>query len=106
MLIFPFCYCDMTGVFAPTLFSKTFGDMVCDSCSGVPGNTTVPFTCRDCHYDTVSCLSLPVFIVDLQFRPPEGKRLVSTPLRSMKNVAFFCFKQSQTVPHLVLSQIE
>uniref|UniRef100_H3CQ62 Cation/H+ exchanger protein 1 n=1 Tax=Tetraodon nigroviridis TaxID=99883 RepID=H3CQ62_TETNG len=53
------------GVFAPTLFSKTFGDMVCDSCSGVPGNATVPFTCKDCHYDT-----------------------------------------SQTVPHLVLSQIE
>ncbi|XP_029707472.1 cation/H+ exchanger protein 1 isoform X1 [Takifugu rubripes] len=53
------------GVFAPTLFSKTFGDMVCDSCSGIPGNATVPFTCRDCHYDT-----------------------------------------SQTVPHLVLSQIE
>lgn len=44
----------MTGVFAPTLFSKTFGDMVCDSCSGIPGNATVPFTCRDCHYDTVS----------------------------------------------------
>ncbi|CAF97227.1 unnamed protein product [Tetraodon nigroviridis] len=53
------------SVFAPTLFSKTFGDMVCDSCSGVPGNATVPFTCKDCHYDT-----------------------------------------SQTVPHLVLSQIE
>ncbi|XP_054609704.1 cation/H+ exchanger protein 1 isoform X2 [Dunckerocampus dactyliophorus] len=40
------------GVFAPTLFSKTFGNMVCESCSNIPGNASVSFVCRDCHYDT------------------------------------------------------
>ncbi|CAG5927566.1 unnamed protein product [Menidia menidia] len=40
------------GVFAPTLFSKTFGYLVCESCSNVPGNASVPFICKDCHYDT------------------------------------------------------
>ncbi|KAF3859182.1 hypothetical protein F7725_021581 [Dissostichus mawsoni] len=42
------------GVFAPTLFSKTFGDLVCESCTNVPGNSSIPFICRDCHYDTYS----------------------------------------------------
>lgn len=40
------------GVFAPTLFSKVFGNLVCDSCSNVPGNGSTPFVCKDCHYDT------------------------------------------------------
>ncbi|XP_035477452.2 cation/H+ exchanger protein 1 isoform X2 [Scophthalmus maximus] len=40
------------GVFAPTLFSKTFGNLVCDTCTNVPSNSSVPFTCKDCHYDT------------------------------------------------------
>ncbi|XP_059181905.1 cation/H+ exchanger protein 1 [Centropristis striata] len=40
------------GVFAPTLFSKTFGNLVCESCTNLPGNGSVPFTCKDCHYDT------------------------------------------------------
>ncbi|XP_069021063.1 cation/H+ exchanger protein 1 [Embiotoca jacksoni] len=40
------------GVFAPTLFSKTFGNLVCESCTNVPGNISVPFICKDCHYDT------------------------------------------------------
>uniref|UniRef100_A0AAV2IUQ9 Sodium/calcium exchanger membrane region domain-containing protein n=1 Tax=Knipowitschia caucasica TaxID=637954 RepID=A0AAV2IUQ9_KNICA len=40
------------GVFAPTLFSKTFGNLVCESCTSVPGNTSVPFICKDCHYDS------------------------------------------------------
>ncbi|XP_061768240.1 cation/H+ exchanger protein 1 isoform X1 [Nerophis ophidion] len=39
------------GVFAPTLFSKTFGNMVCESCSNVPGNASMSFICKDCHYD-------------------------------------------------------
>ncbi|XP_043964148.1 cation/H+ exchanger protein 1 isoform X2 [Gambusia affinis] len=39
------------GVFAPTLFSKTFGNLVCENCSSAPGNGTVPFTCKDCHYE-------------------------------------------------------
>ncbi|PWA18287.1 hypothetical protein CCH79_00017809, partial [Gambusia affinis] len=41
------------GVFAPTLFSKTFGNLVCENCSSAPGNGTVPFTCKDCHYEMV-----------------------------------------------------
>ncbi|XP_072310941.1 cation/H+ exchanger protein 1 [Eucyclogobius newberryi] len=40
------------GVFAPTLFSKTFGNLVCESCTSIPGNTSVPFVCKDCHYDS------------------------------------------------------
>ncbi|KAJ0015550.1 hypothetical protein NQD34_009170 [Periophthalmus magnuspinnatus] len=40
------------GVFAPTLFSKTFGNLVCESCTSVPGNSSVPFICKDCHYDS------------------------------------------------------
>ncbi|KAM9334972.1 cation/H+ exchanger protein 1 [Symphorus nematophorus] len=39
------------GVFAPTLFSKTFGNLVCESCTNIPGNASVPFICKDCHYD-------------------------------------------------------
>ncbi|XP_070710061.1 cation/H+ exchanger protein 1 [Pempheris klunzingeri] len=40
------------GVFAPTLFSKIFGNLVCESCTSIPGNSSVPFMCKDCHYDT------------------------------------------------------
>ncbi|XP_044042283.1 cation/H+ exchanger protein 1 isoform X2 [Siniperca chuatsi] len=39
------------GVFAPTLFSKTFGNLVCESCTNIPGNASVPFICKDCYYD-------------------------------------------------------
>lgn len=45
------------GVFAPTLFSKTFGNLVCESCTNIPGNASVPFICRDCHYDSVGCFT-------------------------------------------------
>ncbi|XP_077354817.1 cation/H+ exchanger protein 1 isoform X2 [Festucalex cinctus] len=38
------------GVFAPTVFSKTFGSLVCEGCS-VPSNASVPLVCKDCHYD-------------------------------------------------------
>ncbi|CAL8263736.1 unnamed protein product [Merluccius merluccius] len=38
------------GVFAPTLFSKAYGNLVCDACTNsVGGNTT--FICHNCHYD-------------------------------------------------------
>ncbi|XP_029318047.1 cation/H+ exchanger protein 1 isoform X2 [Cottoperca gobio] len=40
------------GIFAPTLFSKTFGNLVCGSCTNIPGNGSVPFICKDCHYET------------------------------------------------------
>nr|XP_020455074.1 putative cation exchanger C521.04c isoform X2 [Monopterus albus] len=39
------------GVFAPTLFSKTFGNLVCESCTNVPDNASVPLNCKSCHYD-------------------------------------------------------
>lgn len=45
------------GVFAPTLFSKAYGNFVCDSCSNSTGNSTSnssgPFICHNCHYDLV-----------------------------------------------------
>uniref|UniRef100_A0A668AV14 Cation/H+ exchanger protein 1 n=1 Tax=Myripristis murdjan TaxID=586833 RepID=A0A668AV14_9TELE len=43
------------GVFAPTLFSKTYGNLMCESCTNTPGNASAPFMCKDCHYDTVGC---------------------------------------------------
>ncbi|XP_077401391.1 cation/H+ exchanger protein 1 [Vanacampus margaritifer] len=39
------------GVFAPTVFSKTFGSLVCDGCSNIASNASVPLVCTDCHYD-------------------------------------------------------
>ncbi|KAF4079845.1 hypothetical protein AMELA_G00182990 [Ameiurus melas] len=39
------------GVFAPTLFSKAYGNLVCDRCSNPSGNMTGPFICTNCHYD-------------------------------------------------------
>lgn len=46
------------GVFAPTLFSKAYGHLVCDACTDSSGNSTSnssgPFVCRNCHYDLVS----------------------------------------------------
>ncbi|XP_026166999.1 putative cation exchanger C521.04c isoform X2 [Mastacembelus armatus] len=44
------------GVFAPTLFSKAYGNLVCDACTNsIGGNSTSnssgPFICYNCHYD-------------------------------------------------------
>ncbi|XP_029379534.1 low affinity vacuolar monovalent cation/H(+) antiporter isoform X1 [Echeneis naucrates] len=40
------------GVFAPTLFSKAYGNLVCDACSNSStGNSSGPFVCHNCHYD-------------------------------------------------------
>lgn len=43
------------GVFAPTLFSKAYGNLVCDACTNSTGNSTSnssgPFVCHNCHYD-------------------------------------------------------
>ncbi|XP_057693006.1 uncharacterized protein LOC130916353 isoform X2 [Corythoichthys intestinalis] len=44
------------GVFAPTLFSKAYGNFVCDSCTNstsanTTSNTSGPFICQNCHYD-------------------------------------------------------
>lgn len=40
------------GVFAPTMFSKAYGNLVCEGCnSSAGGNTSGPFVCHNCHYD-------------------------------------------------------
>ncbi|CAL8318397.1 unnamed protein product [Lota lota] len=41
------------GVFAPTLFTKAFGSLVCEGCTNVPGNGSLPFICKDCYYDVM-----------------------------------------------------
>lgn len=59
---FPTVPMSSPGVFAPTLFSKTFGNLMCESCASIPGNSSVPFICKDCHYDTVGHL-ITVFLM-------------------------------------------
>ncbi|XP_028264496.1 putative cation exchanger C521.04c [Parambassis ranga] len=39
------------GVFAPTLFSKAYGNLVCDACTNNTGNNSGQFVCHSCHYD-------------------------------------------------------
>ncbi|KAM9807902.1 uncharacterized protein ACB057_005729 [Neosynchiropus ocellatus] len=40
------------GVFAPTLFSKAYGNLVCNSCSNTTGgSSSATFVCNNCHYD-------------------------------------------------------
>ncbi|XP_068458910.1 uncharacterized protein [Clinocottus analis] len=41
------------GVFAPTLFSKAYGNLVCDACTNSTGGngTNGQFVCHNCHYD-------------------------------------------------------
>lgn len=46
----------VVGVFAPTLFSKAYGNLVCEDCSNTTTGTNSSygtFTCRNCHYDLV-----------------------------------------------------
>uniref|UniRef100_A0A3Q0SQQ4 Cation/H+ exchanger protein 1 n=1 Tax=Amphilophus citrinellus TaxID=61819 RepID=A0A3Q0SQQ4_AMPCI len=49
------------GVFAPTLFSKTFGNQVCESCSNVSGNASVPLVY------TISVLLPAAYLIGLIF---------------------------------------
>uniref|UniRef100_A0A8C5E4P3 Putative cation exchanger C521.04c n=1 Tax=Gouania willdenowi TaxID=441366 RepID=A0A8C5E4P3_GOUWI len=43
------------GVFAPTLFSKAYGNLVCDACTNTSsGNSSGPFICHNCHYDLIN----------------------------------------------------
>lgn len=35
---------------------------MCESCTSIPGNSSVPFICKDCHYDTVGQL-ITVFLM-------------------------------------------
>ncbi|KPP78052.1 cation/H+ exchanger protein 1-like [Scleropages formosus] len=39
------------GVFTPTLFSKAYGNLVCDNCSNIGINGSDSLACKDCHYD-------------------------------------------------------
>ncbi|KAJ8262248.1 hypothetical protein GJAV_G00164280 [Gymnothorax javanicus] len=39
------------GVFAPTLFSKAYGNMLCEGCTNSTGNESGLFICKNCHYD-------------------------------------------------------
>nr|XP_015208023.1 PREDICTED: putative cation exchanger C521.04c isoform X1 [Lepisosteus oculatus] len=39
------------GVFAPTLFSKAYGNLICQDCTNSSDNGTGPFVCMDCRYD-------------------------------------------------------
>ncbi|XP_042191323.1 cation/H+ exchanger protein 1 isoform X3 [Callorhinchus milii] len=41
------------GVFAPTLFSKTYGSLVCQDCNSTSPNESAPFECVNCHYNVI-----------------------------------------------------
>uniref|UniRef100_A0A671YYD9 Cation/H+ exchanger protein 1 n=1 Tax=Sparus aurata TaxID=8175 RepID=A0A671YYD9_SPAAU len=60
------------GVFAPTLFSKIFGNLVCESCTSGPGNGSVPFVCKDCHYDSVGLLHLSPLVYTISVLLPAA----------------------------------
>ncbi|XP_019898254.1 cation/H+ exchanger protein 1 isoform X2 [Esox lucius] len=51
------------GVFAPTLFSKAYGSLVCGTC--FPGNSTGPFSCQNCHYD-MSGSNEPLYLTHIE----------------------------------------
>uniref|UniRef100_A0A672SY01 Low affinity vacuolar monovalent cation/H(+) antiporter-like n=1 Tax=Sinocyclocheilus grahami TaxID=75366 RepID=A0A672SY01_SINGR len=53
------------GVFAPTLFSKAYGNFICEGCNNLPGNTTNPFLCNNCHYD-LSENNRPLFLSHIE----------------------------------------
>uniref|UniRef100_A0A673J1H6 Low affinity vacuolar monovalent cation/H(+) antiporter-like n=1 Tax=Sinocyclocheilus rhinocerous TaxID=307959 RepID=A0A673J1H6_9TELE len=53
------------GVFAPTLFSKAYGNFICEGCNNSPGNTTKPFLCNNCHYD-LSENNRPLFLSHIE----------------------------------------
>ncbi|XP_058629459.1 cation/H+ exchanger protein 1 isoform X2 [Onychostoma macrolepis] len=53
------------GVFAPTLFSKAYGNFICEGCDNLPGNTTKPFLCNNCHYD-LSENNRPLFLSHIE----------------------------------------
>ncbi|XP_065145763.1 cation/H+ exchanger protein 1 [Paramisgurnus dabryanus] len=53
------------GVFAPTLFSKAYGNFICEGCSNSPNNTNKPFICNNCHYD-LSENNRPLFLSHIE----------------------------------------
>lgn len=44
----------LAGVFAPTLFSKVYGKLVCGECHNVTQNPLGHYLCHNCHFDLVS----------------------------------------------------
>ncbi|XP_067915522.1 cation/H+ exchanger protein 1 isoform X2 [Heterodontus francisci] len=38
------------GIFAPTLFSKAYGSLICQGCTNSTQNESGPFECSDCHF--------------------------------------------------------
>ncbi|KAL0963057.1 hypothetical protein UPYG_G00349150 [Umbra pygmaea] len=53
------------GVFAPTLFSKAYGSLVCVGCTSSPANSTGHFTCNNCHYE-MSGSNQPLFLSHIE----------------------------------------
>ncbi|NP_001020678.2 cation/H+ exchanger protein 1 [Danio rerio] len=53
------------GVFAPTLFSKAYGNFICEGCNNPPGNISKPFICNNCHYD-LSENNRPLFLSHIE----------------------------------------
>ncbi|XP_069765428.1 cation/H+ exchanger protein 1 isoform X6 [Narcine bancroftii] len=41
------------GVFAPTLFSKAYGNLICQGCTNSTQNDSGPFVCNDCHFNVL-----------------------------------------------------
>ncbi|XP_051889680.1 cation/H+ exchanger protein 1 isoform X2 [Pristis pectinata] len=41
------------GVFAPTLFSKAYGNLICQGCTNSTQNESGPFECNDCHFNVL-----------------------------------------------------
>lgn len=81
----------LAGVFAPTLFSKAYGNLVCDACtnstgSNSTGNSSGPFICHNCHYDVVGILSNTVLFT------VQG-------LYAFKRVMVFCLFFNRTMAH-------
>lgn len=58
----PVCWPVIAGVFAPTMFSKAYGNLICEGCSSTgtnaSTNTSGPYVCHNCHYDLVSLFCL------------------------------------------------
>uniref|UniRef100_A0A673K2P6 Low affinity vacuolar monovalent cation/H(+) antiporter-like n=1 Tax=Sinocyclocheilus rhinocerous TaxID=307959 RepID=A0A673K2P6_9TELE len=53
------------GVFTPTLFSKAYGNFICEGCNISLSNTTKPFICNNCHYD-LSENNRPLFLSHIE----------------------------------------
>uniref|UniRef100_A0A3Q3S1S1 Cation/H+ exchanger protein 1 n=1 Tax=Mastacembelus armatus TaxID=205130 RepID=A0A3Q3S1S1_9TELE len=55
------------GVFAPTIFSKAFGNLVCESCNNFADNASLPFICKRPLVYTISVLLPAAYVIGLIF---------------------------------------